>query len=1060
MTDYTSSSTPPNNYPGLDALGLGGDVLFDTVARVNPLSPIGTVAMRLFSSVSGLAFTVDSGPFTKNANDELVLSAAAGVEGTKQTGRISATRATPYLKITQDIEVTATVAGASPVVGSLAEISPLAGSFTVGNTGQFLTFSTTEEGATYSVTPNDGRVVATSSGLAIGLSASSPGSTNYTVTKSKAGLTSVVGVVAVTVLSATPNIVFGAARAAPIRQSGSTTIGSAITTNAFSYTRAFDSSVCALEGLQGFYLNLGINSAAMPASINGGRQEQGVGSTQVIRGGILTNLSGVGLNQGAATASTLTWSNVANQSAIGDLQGINQFIYKLDNTQSPPAMVPKTYAQFVADGGYVASSSVNGSTLANSKIAVPNGYAVGFDKGPNVAAGAPYFVQLQERTIPQMMVSSITASVGQAVLNLLTVTPTSASGTGTVATIGFSALATALPIDSTITLSGMVPAAYNGTWVVTASTTTSVSFAHTATGAMTTAGTLKTTPDPLLQIGDVFVISSATGNTSVNAPVQVSAIDRVNNTVTATNASITAGAVTGSPVGRFNRPTGVYNANVTNLALGDYYKASATEQDYVGKGDWTALGGNLISDGQAMSGFGIMLGTDLTGTVKSILGDGDSTMDSVRDAHRNSPNGVLMGDSFGCIGWARRAFRLAAIPFLCVATPGMAAATSDPANNADDAFRCWTAGFAHKLVNGIGHNDAANTYTNLKAYVIGYSSRRKAKLRGTTKEVIACTLTPTTTVGTSGNWSSPVLSDQVQSGAWVVPGGMMNISFNPDVRLGAMGNTGYIDIEDAVARLNSRNLKDGNWPTDGVADAEITATFSGTVMTVSAVAQGTLAVGQIVGGPGVPAGLTISSLGTGSGGTGTYNMSASVNIATPATCHAFRNFVGSAALTAQVTGSITGTTLTVTAVASGALAVGQYISGPLIEPGTYITALGTGTGGAGTYTVNTSQTVSSATIYVVTLTVTGTPIGAIAVGRVMQGTGVTGAYITGLGTGTGGAGTYYLWGQTAAASSATFRHWAGTMWKFTTDGTHESKDAYAGIAATVAPNLPSIIANP
>ncbi|MGN6589306.1 MAG: hypothetical protein ACTHKE_03340 [Sphingomicrobium sp.] len=61
---------------------------------------------------------------------------------------------------------------------------------------------------------------------------------------------------------------------------------------------------------------------------------------------------------------------------------------------------------------------------------------------------------------------------------------------------------------------------------------------------------------------------------------------------------------------------------------------------------------------------------------------------------------------------------------------------------------------------------------------------------------------------------------------------------------------------------------------------------------------------------------------------------------------------------ALFTGSISGTTLTVSAVASGALAVGQYVQGA--AAGTTITGLGTGTGGTGTYTVSTSQTVSSA----------------------------------------------------------------------------------------------------
>jgi hypothetical protein len=66
---------------------------------------------------------------------------------------------------------------------------------------------------------------------------------------------------------------------------------------------------------------------------------------------------------------------------------------------------------------------------------------------------------------------------------------------------------------------------------------------------------------------------------------------------------------------------------------------------------------------------------------------------------------------------------------------------------------------------------------------------------------------------------------------------------------------------------------------------------------------------------------------------------------------------------AVVTGSISGTTLTVTAVTSGTLAVGMTLtSSGTITYGTRITALGTGTGGTGTYTISANQNRSSATL--------------------------------------------------------------------------------------------------
>lgn len=65
---------------------------------------------------------------------------------------------------------------------------------------------------------------------------------------------------------------------------------------------------------------------------------------------------------------------------------------------------------------------------------------------------------------------------------------------------------------------------------------------------------------------------------------------------------------------------------------------------------------------------------------------------------------------------------------------------------------------------------------------------------------------------------------------------------------------------------------------------------------------------------------------------------------------------------ASVTASISGTTMTVTAVGNGALSVGQTLSGSGVTTGTKITGMLTGTGGTGTYTVSASQTVSSTTI--------------------------------------------------------------------------------------------------
>lgn len=70
------------------------------------------------------------------------------------------------------------------------------------------------------------------------------------------------------------------------------------------------------------------------------------------------------------------------------------------------------------------------------------------------------------------------------------------------------------------------------------------------------------------------------------------------------------------------------------------------------------------------------------------------------------------------------------------------------------------------------------------------------------------------------------------------------------------------------------------------------------------------------------------------------------------------------ATTAATSGSIATTTFTDTTHGTGRFTVGMLLSGTGVAAGTYITALGTGTGAnaGGTYTVNISQTVTSQTI--------------------------------------------------------------------------------------------------
>ena len=151
------------------------------------------------------------------------------------------------------------------------------------------------------------------------------------------------------------------------------------------------------------------------------------------------------------------------------------------------------------------------------------------------------------------------------------------------------------------------------------------------------------------------------------------------------------------------------------------------------------------------------------------------------------------------------------------------------------------------------------------------------------------------------------------------------------------------------------------WFISAPSSAIFTGSISGTTLTVTSVQSGTIAVGQAIFGQGMAQNTVITALGTGSGGVGTYTVSDSQTVTSTA--------INSVASPAIVTGAISGTTLTVSAVTSGTLKIGQTIEGSGVTDGTIITAFGSGSGGAGTYTVSASQTVSSTTIYALNWTV-------------------------------------------------------------------------------------------
>ena len=150
------------------------------------------------------------------------------------------------------------------------------------------------------------------------------------------------------------------------------------------------------------------------------------------------------------------------------------------------------------------------------------------------------------------------------------------------------------------------------------------------------------------------------------------------------------------------------------------------------------------------------------------------------------------------------------------------------------------------------------------------------------------------------------------------------------------------------------------WYISSPANAIFTGSVSGTTLTVTNVSSGTIAVNQSLNGLAVLANTVITGLGTGTGGVGTYTINQTQTV--PAST------LGSSTVGAVITGLISSNTLTVSAVTSGTLYLGQTIYGAGVTSDVVITGFGSGSGGTGTYTVSGTASVSLETLYAIQFT--------------------------------------------------------------------------------------------
>lgn len=166
------------------------------------------------------------------------------------------------------------------------------------------------------------------------------------------------------------------------------------------------------------------------------------------------------------------------------------------------------------------------------------------------------------------------------------------------------------------------------------------------------------------------------------------------------------------------------------------------------------------------------------------------------------------------------------------------------------------------------------------------------------------------------------------------------------------GMTAYADLATGKLSFGAASSPSTAVVTGAIAasTASVTGSITDNQLTVTAVGSGVLVPGGVLSGTNVVAGTQIVSQISSAETDGALGKKGVYSV-TP-----------NNQTVASTTISETYGTLTVSGVTSGAVGVGDVLSGSGVTAGTTITQLGTGTGGTGTYIVSPTQTASSTTV--------------------------------------------------------------------------------------------------
>jgi len=258
----------------------------------------------------------------------------------------------------------------------------------------------------------------------------------------------------------------------------------------------------------------------------------------------------------------------ATDTSVGSARTFNQGTGLSNQAVSFYVKAGSGTVTFTTTGGTFQTIDLTGftGTVAHSSIFCLGDYVIPAGVTENSTANAIQFVgtAATQKITTSSNVMNFPISIGRAL------TTTAATGDGTTATITFASTGYYPIVGQTITVSGVVPAGYNGTFTVTASSATSVSYLNTTTAAQTTAGTVNLATT--VQLQDALTMG-ATRQLSFNSGT----IDLNDKTLTTQNVS----AATNAP---HTILFGTGEINVTGSNLTIWTNDSATTYPFIATG--------------------------------------------------------------------------------------------------------------------------------------------------------------------------------------------------------------------------------------------------------------------------------------------------------------------------------------------------------------------------------------------------------------------------------------------------------------------------------------------